>query len=112
MRDLVVATIADQPDIEIVGELRNEDELAEAVEDSQPNVLILTLDYAEKRADQCGFLLGQHPQLRILALAPEHNLATVYWAIIDVRSRVMESSQAGILSALRQRSCFDLAPAK
>ena len=32
MRELVMATIADQSDIELVGEVRNESDLTEAVE--------------------------------------------------------------------------------
>ena len=99
----MLATIADQPDIDIVGEVRNENELTEAIEESQPDVLILELDEAEKRVAQCGFLLGRYPQMRILALAPEENRGTIYWAIVDVRTRPLESSEAGILSALRER---------
>jgi AmiR/NasT family two-component response regulator len=102
MRELVLATIADQPDIEVVGEVRNESELIEAIEESQPDVLILALEEAEKRVAQCGFLLGRHPQMRILALAPEENRGVFYWAIIDVRTRPLESSESGILNALRE----------
>ena len=103
MREVVLATIADQPDIEILGEVWNENELAQAIEESQPDVLILALDDAEKRVAQCGFLLGRHPQMRILALAPEQNRGVFYWAIVDVRTRPLESSEAGILNALRER---------
>src|SRR5208282_3166681 len=99
---LLLATIADQPDIEVVGEVRNENELTEAIEESQPDVLILALEEAEKRAAQCGFLLGRHPQMRILALAPEENRGFFYWAIVDVRTKPLESSEAGILNALRE----------
>ena len=103
MRELVMATIADQPDIEVVGEVVNEDELSEIVEEVQPDVLILALDEPEKRNVQCGFLLGRYPQMRILALEPEQNRGIFYWAIVDVRTKALESSEAGILSALRER---------
>jgi chemotaxis response regulator CheB len=43
MRELVMATIADQPDIELVGEVRNEGDLADIVEQVQPDVLIITV---------------------------------------------------------------------
>jgi chemotaxis response regulator CheB len=102
MRELVLATIADQPDINIVGEVQNENELAAAIDESQPDVLILALDEAEKRNAQCGFLLGRYPQMRILALAPEENRGTIYWAIVDVRTTPLESSEVGILTALRE----------
>jgi AmiR/NasT family two-component response regulator len=103
MRELVLAVIADQPDIQVIGEVEDESALAEAIEETQPDVLILTLDNTEKRIAQCGFLLGRHPQMKILALAPEHNRGFFYWAIVDVRSKPLESSEAGILSALRER---------
>jgi len=103
MRELVLAVIADQPDIEVIGELQNENELAEAVEEAQPDILILALDDADKRVAQCGFLLGRYPQMKILALAPEQNRGVLYWATVDVRTRPLESSEAGILSALRER---------
>jgi AmiR/NasT family two-component response regulator len=103
MRELVLATIADQPDINIVGEVQNENELAAAIEESQPDVLILALDEADKRSAQCGFLLGRYPQMRILALAPEENRGTIYWAVIDVRTMPLESSEMGLLTALRER---------
>jgi hypothetical protein len=41
--------------------------------------------------------------MRILALAPEQNRALFYWAIIDIRTRSLESSEAGILNAVRER---------
>ncbi|MGC2550535.1 MAG: hypothetical protein WA437_09745 [Candidatus Sulfotelmatobacter sp.] len=44
MRELVLATIADQPDIEVVGEVQNEGELAEIVEQVLPDVLIIAMD--------------------------------------------------------------------
>jgi len=103
MRELVLAVIADQPDIEIIGEVQEESQLAEAVEDAEPDILILALEDADKRIAQCGFLLGRYPQMRILALAPEQNLGLFYWATVDVRTRPLESSEAGILSALRER---------
>jgi DNA-binding NarL/FixJ family response regulator len=102
MRELVLATIADQPDINIVGEVSNASELTAAIEESQPDALILELGEIENGIAQCGFLLGRYPQMRILALAPEENRGTIYWAIVDVRTKPLESSESGILSALRE----------
>lgn len=103
IRELVLATISDQPDIEIVGEVANESDLIEVVEQVQPDVLILAMDDPEKRMGQCGFLLGRHPEMRILALAPEQNRGTFYWAFVDIRTKPVESSEAGILNAVRER---------
>ena len=103
MRELIITTIADQPDIELVGEVEHEEDVMEAVEQARPDVLILAMDEREKHRAQCGFLLGRYPEMRILALAPEQNRALFYWAIVDIRSRTVESSEAGILNAVRQR---------
>lgn len=103
MRDLLLSTISDQPDIEVIGEVQDESVLAEAIDESQPDVLILALDDADERTAQCGFLLGRYPQMKILALAPEKNRGIFYWATVDVRTKPLESSEAGILSALRER---------
>jgi DNA-binding NarL/FixJ family response regulator len=103
MRELVMATISDQPDIEVVGEVSDGGDLTEIVEQAQPDVLILSMDEPAKRLGQCGFLLGRYPQMRILALAPEQNTGIFYWAIVDIRTKPLESSEAGILSAVRER---------
>ena len=102
MRELVLATISDKPDIEIVGEVVDESKLTEVVEQVRPDVLIVSIDKQEKRLGQCGFLLGRYPQMRILALAPEQNLGIFYWAIIDIRTKPLESSESGILNAVRE----------
>jgi AmiR/NasT family two-component response regulator len=103
MREMVMATIADQPDIEIVGEVANEGDLNEIVEQTQPDVLILALDESEQPIVRCGFLLGRYPRMRILALAPEQNRGMYYWAMLDIRNKPVESSEAGVLSAIREK---------
>jgi len=103
IRELLASTFADQDDIELVGEVSGQNDLVEAVEQARPDVLILAIDSRDKFRAQCGFLLGRHPEMRILALAPHENRALFYWAVVDIRSKSMESSEAGILDAVRQR---------
>ena len=102
MREMVIATIADQPDIDIVGEVTKENELNDMVEQTQPDVLIVALDEPEKPLGKCGFLLGRYPRMRILALAPEKNRGIYYWAMIDIRNKPVESSESGLLNAIRE----------
>lgn len=102
MRELVLAVLADQPDIEVIGEVQDERELAVTIEEAQPDVLILALEDSDSHITQCGFLVGRYPQMKILALAPEQNRGLFYWANVDIRSKPLESSEAGILSALRE----------
>ena len=53
MRELVVATISDQPDIEIVGVLEDEASILGTVEQSVPDVLVVALDRSEDRPYIC-----------------------------------------------------------
>jgi len=36
-------------------------------------------------------------------LAPEQNRGIFYWAVVDIRTKALESSEAGILNAVRER---------
>jgi len=103
MKDLVLATVADQPDIEVVGVTENEAEITELVERTRPDYLIIALDESEVRPGLSGFLLGRYPQMKILAVAPERNRSLFYWAFVDIRSHPVETSEQGILSLLRNR---------
>lgn len=100
MRELVREVLAEQPDIDVIGEIEDNSELASAIELARPDVLIIGLD--EHVTAHCGFLIGQYPRMKILALAPEQNRGLMYWAILDFRTKPVESSEAGLLSALRE----------
>jgi chemotaxis response regulator CheB len=103
MRELVLATISDQPDIEVVGVLDDEGGILESVERAKPDFLIVALDQSEERPRICDVLLDRFPHMRILALAAERNSSISYWANLDIRSNRIENSEAGILTALRSR---------
>jgi len=110
MRELVLATIADQPDIEVVGEVAEESGLAEIIEELQPDALILALSNPETDSALCGFLLGRYPQMRILSLAPERNEGIYFWAVVDIHFKKLESTEANVLDALRTRSPLAASP--
>jgi chemotaxis response regulator CheB len=101
MRDLVKETLADQPDIEIVGEAQSESDVTELVDISKPDFVIIALDERKQHLDLCGFLLGRYPQMRILALSAERGQSICYWAFVDIRSKFVETSQEGLLNAVR-----------
>jgi hypothetical protein len=101
MRDVVLATLAGQPDIEIVGETQDDNEITELVEKVRPDFVIIALDEPESRPGICGFLLGRYPQMRVLAIAPEKNISVCYWAFVDLRSKRFQTSEESLLGALR-----------
>jgi hypothetical protein len=104
MRELLLATISDQPDIEIVGELQDDTQVFESVERTQPDFLIIALEETGERPALCDLILDRHPQTRIIALSPEGNLSIFYWASLKIRSNQIETSEEGILNALRTKS--------
>jgi DNA-binding NarL/FixJ family response regulator len=101
MREMVLETITEQPDIEIVAEIQNENDIAQAVEGTHPDFLIITLENSDQRPLLCDVLLRRYPEMRILALAPELNISMFFWASLDIQSSPVEASQAGILGSLR-----------
>jgi hypothetical protein len=104
MREVVLATLADQPDIEVVGETQNDAEITELVERSRPDFLIIALEEQESRPGICGFLLGRYPQMKVLAIAPEKNITVCYWAFMDLRSKRFQTSEQSLLGILRSSS--------
>ena len=103
MRELVLATIADQPDIEIVGEIQDDAEILHVIEQTHPEFLIIALEESDDRPSICDFILERYPHMKILALAPERNSSMFYWASLDIRSNRVEASEEGVLGALRSK---------
>lgn len=103
MRELVVETISEQPDIEILAEIQDEDKIVDAVEEKHPDFLIIALDDSDQRPPLCDLLLRRYPEMKILALAPERNSSIFYWGSFDIHESSVEASEAGILSALRRK---------
>jgi DNA-binding NarL/FixJ family response regulator len=103
MRELVVETISEQPDIEILAEIQDEDKIVDAVEEKHPDFLIIALDESDQRPPLCDILLRRYPQMKILALAPERNSSIFYWGSFDIHESSVEASEAGILGALRRK---------
>ena len=103
MRELVLEMIIEQPDIEIVAEIQDENEIANIVEGTHPDFLIVSLDEFNQRPPLCDILLRRYPEMKILALAPERNSSIFYWGSFDIHESSVEASEAGILSTLRRK---------
>jgi DNA-binding NarL/FixJ family response regulator len=101
MRELVAATIADQPDIEVVREVDDESSIEAAIEETRPDFLIVALDGHDRLPEFCQSILRRYPEVKIIAIAPDKNTSVFYWAFLQVRSNQIEASEAGVLSALR-----------
>jgi len=95
MRDLVLETNTEQPDIELVAEIQNEDEIVQMIEGTQPDFLIIALQESDQRPKICDVLLRRHPKMKILALAPERNRSIFVWATCNIHSSTVEASEVG-----------------
>ena len=103
MRELVLATISDQPDIEIVGQIQDDGEIEQAVAETRPDFLIVSLEDSDRLPHPCRILLQRHPHLRVIAIAPNREMTICYWASLNIESNRIESSEESVLSALRGR---------
>lgn len=101
MRELVLATIADQPDIEIVGEIEHETDIEKAVATTHPDFLIVALEKSNQLSVVCDLVLQNHPQLKVIAIAPDRNSTMFYWASLQIKSHQIEASEDGVLTTLR-----------
>jgi AmiR/NasT family two-component response regulator len=103
MRELILTTFADQPDIEIVGEVAEESEISESVKKTLPNFVVIALDQPGRRPRICDELLREHPEVRVIAVAPEKNCIVFYWASFNIHSNDIEASEDGMLNAMRTK---------
>lgn len=103
MREVVLEVISGQPDIEVVAEVQDDNKIIDLVGEMHPDWLVIANDEPENRPSICDPLFDRYPRLKILTLASRNNDCIFYWATTSIRSRRVESSEKGILDALRGR---------
>jgi DNA-binding NarL/FixJ family response regulator len=109
LRELILNTLADQPDIEIVDVVGNEADILGSVEKTNPAFVVIAQDVLEERPSVCAALLRQHPDIRIVAVAPHHNYSVYYWASLEIHSRDIEASEEALLGVLRAKTAPSVA---
>ena len=103
MRELIVATLTGQPDIEIVGEVEDEAEIAGCVEKTSPDVIVIAQARPKVRPAICDEVLRQRPDIQMIAVAPHDKYSVHYWATLDIHSHAVEASEEALLGMLRTR---------
>jgi chemotaxis response regulator CheB len=101
MREVILATFADQPGIEVVGEVSDESEILNEVHATLPDLLVIALDEDEERPAICDRVLREFPGVRIIAVASRKDRTLCFWASFDIHCQDIEASAAGILGAIR-----------
>jgi len=89
-----------QSDIEVVGTVLDPIELLSAVEDTQADVVVVTLPDSGEMPGICSHLLYEYPQLLILVLSLAQTRACLYRQVITVE-QLSDTSDEGILIAVR-----------
>ena len=103
MRESFTYTVADQDDVEIVGQTEDVAEIPDLVEETRPDCVIISPEKPGQRPPICDALLGLYPNIRILAVTSESNSGFLYWNSSEIRSIRVECSAKGILGALRAK---------
>jgi chemotaxis response regulator CheB len=111
MREVILAALTGQPNIEIVGEVADERDILEKVRATLPDLLVIALDESEERPAICDRVLREHPQLRVIAVASRKDRTLYYWASFDIHCADIESSAAGILGAVQNMAELSARPA-
>jgi DNA-binding NarL/FixJ family response regulator len=101
MREVILTALAQQPGVEIVGEVSDEAEILSQVHATAPDLLVIELDETGQRPSICDRVLREHPDLRVIAVASRRDRTLCYWASVDIHCADVEPSAAGILSAVQ-----------
>lgn len=101
MRELLLATLAEQNWIEVVGEVSEVADIADRVHETLPDLLVIDAEEPGKRPSICDALLRENPALRIIAVAAHKNYSVCYWASFDIHADSVETSEEGLLMAVR-----------
>ena len=101
MRELIRDALADQPGVEIVGEVHNEADIRARVRETLPDLVFVGLEGEEALPKLCEEILKERPDVRILAVSFRENRTVCYWASIDIHASEIETSEQAILEAVR-----------
>lgn len=101
MRDAVLAAFTGQPDIEIVGEVSDNAEIEDRINQTSPDLLITTMEDSGVRPAICDAVLKMHPRIRIMAVSARKNDIACYWAVLQIKSKNIEPSEESMRVAAR-----------
>lgn len=102
LRDVLYATVRGEPDIEVDGEVSDEDAVLSAAELTHPDCVVISIGEGGVRMPFCKSLFAANPFVRILAISESADLAALcWWARGGVRCNYMKASRNTVLAALR-----------
>jgi DNA-binding NarL/FixJ family response regulator len=100
-RDMLYDTIREEPDIEVVGDVSDEDAIGPATERTNPDCLIVPLE-EPGAMPVCTEILAKRPHVTIVAIGEEADVIAIYWRSEEgnVRCTYTRASREAILRAL------------
>jgi hypothetical protein len=87
--------------MEIAGEIEDELEILPAIERTRAHCLIVSQEEFGRRPAICDNVFDKYPHIKILAVAPGSDDSVFYWVFMEIRSSRIETSEEGVISALR-----------
>jgi DNA-binding NarL/FixJ family response regulator len=106
-RDMLYDTIREEPDIEVVGDVSEENAIVPATERTNPDCLIVPLDEPGAAMPICTAILAKRPHVRIVAIGEGTDVVEIYWMTEegDIRRTYTTASREAILRALHFSTC-------
>jgi AmiR/NasT family two-component response regulator len=106
-RDMLYDAIREEPDIEVVGDVSEENAIVPATERTNPDCLIVPLDAPGAAMPICTEILAKRPHVRIVAIGEGTDVVEIYWMPEegDIRRTYTTASRDAILWALRFSPC-------
>ncbi len=106
-RDMLYDTIREEPDIEIVGDVSEENAIVLATERTDPDCLIVPLEQPGISIPFCTEILVKRPHIRIVAIGEGTDVVEIYWMSEegDVRRTYTTATREAILRALHFSTC-------
>ena len=101
MREAVRTALCRHDDLEIVGELEDEQEILSAIDRTKAHCLVVAQEEFGKRPAICDIVFEKYPHMKILAVAEGSDDSAFYWMFMEIRLSRIETSEEGVIKALR-----------
>ena len=101
MREAVRTALSRHDDLEIVGEIEDEREILSAIDRSKAHCLVVAQEEFGKRPPICDIVFEKYPHMKILAVAEGSDDSAFYWMFMEIRLNRIETSEEGVIKALR-----------
>ncbi len=108
IRELMRGIVSRHADFEVVGEIEEERQILPTIEENRANCLIIEQGKSDLRPAICDSVFRRSPHMKILTVASGSEESMLYWASTEIHSARVETSEEGVLNALRNRDRYEV----